>query len=140
MDQIRLGCRILIPIQHSFQPRRPPILFQSGVSPADASNLSGNSVRSIGHLHSQIITPLPPRIKRLGDDDAACGLLNVKVHVLVPTCSASRGRGGSTHNLSDFAGARRGVWLADLWEVVVVSANLGWRVCEHSRKNLNQGF
>lgn len=58
-------------------------------SPADASNLSGNSVRSIGHLHGQIITRLPPRIERLGDDNAARGLLNVKVHVFVPTWSVS---------------------------------------------------
>lgn len=65
-------------------------------SPADASNLSGNSMRSIGHLHGQIITQLPPRIERLGDDDAACGLLNVKVHVLVPTCSASWGEAHTT--------------------------------------------
>ena len=57
--------------------------------PSEASNLGGNDVEPIGHLHSQIITRPLPRIERLGDDNAACGLLNVEVHVFVPTWSES---------------------------------------------------
>lgn len=60
----------------------------------------------IGHLHSQIIARPLPRVERLGDDDAACGLLNVKVHVFVPTWSAS---GWEAHNLSDL-GSRSTTW------------------------------
>lgn len=45
-----------------------------------------------------VIARPPPCIKRPGNDDAARRLLNVKVHVLVPTWE---GVGESMHGLSD---------------------------------------
>ena len=55
--------------------------------PSQASNLSGNGVGPIGHLHGQVIARPPPCVERPSDDNASCGLLNVKVHVLVTTWS-----------------------------------------------------
>lgn len=69
----------LIPTKEAFH------LLLTQRSPAEASNLGGNGAGPICHLDSQVIARPPPGIKRPGNDDAACGLLNVKVHVLIPT-------------------------------------------------------